>query len=441
MSTHAKTPPIPPIVAADDRPVGSRVSEMADGMIGSAILKVAGEIRALLAEGRGVCNLTVGDFSPAEFPVPAGLARRVQDALRAGETNYPPSNGLPALRESVARFYREWLGLDYPAEAVLILAGARPAIYATFRVLVDPGDRVVFGVPSWNNGYYCQLTGALPVPIACDASTNFLPTRRILERAVRGARLLSLNSPLNPTGTAFDADALAGICDLVLEENDRRAPSERPLFLLYDQIYWMLTYGETRHVNPISLRPEIAPYTILVDGISKAFAATGLRVGWLVGPTDLVARMSDFNGHVGAWAPRPEQVATADFLAARDEIVAYHDAMKGGVQARLDALYHGLVRLRDQGLPVDAIPPAGAIYLSARFALNGRRTPDGRTLVTNEDVRSYLLHEAGFAVVPFQAFGVEEDSGWFRLSVGACSVPEIEAVLPRVEAAVRATTV
>lgn len=440
MSTHAKTSPLPPIVAADDRPVGSRVSEMADGMIGSAILKVAAEIRALAAEGRGICNLTVGDFSPAEFPIPVGLGRRVQDALRAGETNYPPSNGLPVLRESVAAFYREWLGLDFPLESVLIMAGARPAIYSAFRVLVDPGDRVVFGVPSWNNGYYCQLVGALPIPVSCDASTSFLPTRRMLERAVRGARLLSLNSPLNPTGTAFDADTLAAICDLVLEENARRSPSERPLFFLYDQIYWMLTFGGTHHVNPISLRPEIAPYTVLVDGISKAFAATGLRVGWLLGPADLVARMSDFNGHVGAWAPRPEQAATAAFLRARDEIETYHDTMKGGVQARLDALYHGLTRLRDQGLPVDATAPAGAIYLSARFALNGRRTPDGRTLLTNEDVRSYLLREAGFAVVPFQAFGVEEDSGWFRLSVGACSVPEIEAVLPCIEAAIRATT-
>ncbi len=416
----------------------SRVSAMADGLVGSAILKVAAEIRGLLARGIDVCNLTVGDFKPAEFPIPEVLERRVEAALRGGETNYPPSNGMPVLRESVCGFYRRALGLDYPVESVLITAGARPAIYATFRVLVDPGDRVVFAVPSWNNDYYCQMVGAEPVAVACDAATAFLPHRSMLEEAVRGARLLALNSPLNPTGTVMDAEVLRGITELVVEENARRGPDERPLYLMYDQIYWMLTYGAARHANPVTLVPEAAPWVIQIDGISKAFAATGLRVGWALGPADVIQSMSDFNGHTGAWAPRPEQVATAELLAAPAEIEAYHAVMKTSVQARLDALYRGIVAMRDAGLPVDAFAPAGAIYLSARFALNGMRAPDGRTLETNDDVRAYLLREAGFAVVPFQAFGVQEDSGWFRLSAGAVSTASIEATLPRLEAAVRA---
>jgi aspartate aminotransferase len=179
-------------------------------------------------------------------------------------------------------------------------------------------------------------------------------------------------------------------------------------------------------------------YTVLVDAISKAFAATGLRVGWAVGPTDVMARMSDLLGHVGAWAPRAEQVAVAELLGAHEEIVAYRDEIRRGVRARLDALYAMLGALREAGHPVEAITPMGAIYLSARFALVGRRTPDGATLATNEDIRRYLLREAGLAIVPFQAFGATDDSGWFRLSVGAVSMAEIEALGPRLRMALEA---
>ena len=413
-----------------------RVSAMSDGMSGSEILRIAGEIRAMTEGGQRVCNLTVGDFSPAEFRVPKLLETEIAEALRRGETNYPPSNGIAALRESVRRFYARGLGLEYPVGSILITAGSRPGIYGTFKTLVDPGDRVVFAVPSWNNNHYCHLTSATGVMVPTSRTEAFLPTRELLEPVIRGARLLALNSPLNPTGTAFSPETLSAICDLVLEENARRGAGERPLYVMYDQVYWMLTFGETRHVDPVSLRPEMRPYTIYVDGISKAFAATGVRVGWVVGPDDIIASMNNFLGHVGAWAPRAEQVATAKLLDTPNEIAPFASALTGGVRQRLDALYDGIMAMKADGLPVDATVPMGAIYLSARFALNGKRTVDGQTLRTNDDVRRYLLKAAGFGVVPFQAFGVAEDSGWFRLSVGAVSLAEIERVLPSLREAI-----
>jgi aspartate aminotransferase len=380
----------------------------------------------------------VGDFDPRQFPIPTVLRDGVERALRAGETNYPPGNGLPVLREAIRTYSREWLGLDYPLEGTLVMCGARPAIYAAYRTLVDPGDRVLYSVPCWNYSYYGQLVGARNVPVPCDATTGFLPTRAMLEPLVRGARMLVVNSPLNPTGTVFDEQTLSGICDLIVEENERRGHHERPLYLLYDQVYWMLTFNGIEHVTPIALRPAMTPYTISVDAISKAFASTGLRVGWVLGPTDIVRSMGDFIGHVGAWAPRPEQVATATLLTARPAIEEYNRVIRQGLQARLDALYQGIAAMRDRGLPVDAVPPAGAIYLSARFALGGCRTPSGETLHGNEDIRRYLLQEAGFAAVPFQAFGVEGETGWFRLSAGAVSLDDIAAVLPKVCAAIDA---
>lgn len=417
-----------------------RVSAMAGGLIGSEILRIAADVRAMLAEGAEVCNLTVGDFSPAEFPAPAALVDGIVAALQAGETNYPPSDGVLPLRQAISRFYESWLGLSYPVDSILVTGGSRPGLYATYRALVDEGDTVIYPVPSWNNNHYVHLTAARGVPVVCEAADAFLPTREALEPHVRGARLLVLNSPLNPSGTAFSADALAGICDLVLEENARRGTRERPLFLLYDQVYWMLTLGSTKHVDPVSLRPEMRDYTVFVDGISKCFASTGVRVGWTVAPVDITRRMASIVGHVGAWAPRAEQIAVARLLDDRAAIEAYHGTMLGEVSDRLEALYQGIEGLRERGYPVEAVRPMGAIYLSTRFELHGAVTPQGKTLATNDDIRLYLLEAAGVAVVPFQAFGLKEETGWFRLSVGAVSREEIAAALQRLESALSAVT-
>jgi aspartate aminotransferase len=415
-----------------------RLSRLARDLTGSAILRIAGEVRALKNEGRSIVDLTVGDFSSKQFRIPQELEDGIIAALRAGESTYPPPNGLESLRIGVRDFYARRLGLEFPLESILIASGARPAIYALYRALVDPGDRVVFPVPSWNNDSYCRLVGAQAVTVECDARTGFLPDAAALRPVLRGARLLALNSPVNPSGTLFSAEQLGAICDVVLEENARRGASERPLFMMYDQVYWMLTFGGAKHVNPITLRPDIAPYVVMVDAISKAFAATGLRVGWAVAPLDVMRPMNDIVTHVGAWAPRAEQVATARLLADHATVDRYLDNMCREVASRLDAVYNGLVSLQHEGLPVECVKPQGAIYVSARFALHGMRTPDGDVLESDDDIRGYLLRAAGLAAVPFSAFGTEHDRGWFRLSIGVVSVAQIEELLPLLRRALEA---
>ncbi|MEP6731074.1 MAG: aminotransferase class I/II-fold pyridoxal phosphate-dependent enzyme [bacterium] len=418
---------------------GGRVSAIAGALVGSEILKIAADVRALVASGRDICNLTVGDFSPAEFRVPEILERGIVDALHRGETNYPPSDGTLPLREAIRSLYRRELGFTPDLASVIVTGGSRPGIYATYSALIDPGDRVVYPTPSWNNNHYVHLSAAEGIRIPCDAESKFLPTRESLEDAVRGARLLALCSPLNPSGTTFTADALRAICELVVEENARRGAGERPLYLMYDQVYWTLTFGDTKHVHPIGVCPDVAPYTIYVDGISKALAATGVRVGWIVAPADIAGPMSGLLGHVGAWAPKAEQSAVASMLGDGAAMQSYRTTMIAGLRERLDLLHDGIAAMKSAGCPVEVLAPEGAIYLSARFALAGRVAPDGTRLDTDEDVRQYLLQAAGVAIVPFQAFGVRQDSGWYRLSVGAVSPEMITRMLPRLQQAIEAT--
>ena len=295
------------------------LSNLTRGLAGSEILRMGAEVRARIASGVPVCDLTVGDFDPAQFPIPDLLRDATREALARGETNYPPSDGLAVLREAVVRFVAREQGLRYPVDAVLVASGARPLIYGVFRATVDPGDVVVYSVPSWNNNHYTHLSGGRGVEIPVGEPSNFFPTPDQLRPHLGVARLLVLNSPLNPTGTVISRDALAEIATLVVEENVRRAATgHRPLFLLFDQVYGMLTYDGAVHLTPVELVPEVAPHTILLDAISKAFCATGLRVGWALLPPSLRSRTSDILGHVGAWAPRAEQVATAALLDAPD---------------------------------------------------------------------------------------------------------------------------
>src|SRR5262245_32195009 len=148
----------------------ARVAGMAEELTGSEILQIAAEIRALKAAGRSVCNLTVGDFDPALFPIPERLRREVVGALEAGQTHYPPSEGGPGLRAAVARLYRRELGIAIGPENVLVAGGARPLLYVAYRTLLDPGDTVVYPTPSWNNNHYVHLAFAEGEAVACGAA-------------------------------------------------------------------------------------------------------------------------------------------------------------------------------------------------------------------------------------------------------------------------------
>lgn len=420
-------------VSAADRAAAeaASLSQVALGMQASSILTIAYSVREAIARGATVAQFTIGDFSPDQFTVPAPLADALCAAVQAGLTNYPPAHGMPELREAIRDNYARTLGLRYPLDSIVVGSGARPGLYSIYRCLVDAGEVVLTPAPNWNNDNFCQLVGAEHRVVPSRPEDAFMPTAERLAPHLKDARLLVLCSPMNPCGTLIRAQQLADICDLVLAENARReAAGERLLYVVYDQVYRMLAFGDQQHHTPPGVRPAMARYTIFCDAISKCFAATGLRVGWLVAPPFIAAKVKALTTHVGAWAPKPEQLATAKLLSDDAAVQRFLTDFRAAIRARLDRIYNAFQGFKAEGLPVDVIAPEGAVFLSVYIGLEGH-LPDA------EAVRQYLLDEAGCAVLPFSVFGETENPGWWRFSVGAVSIEDIEICMRRLGVALR----
>lgn len=414
-----------------------KLSHLSETLIGSEIVKLGGEIREKIRQGERIYNFTVGDFDPSIFPIPKELEDAIVEAYRRHFTNYPAAEGNLDLREAIISFTREMEGLDYGTTEVLVASGGRPLIYSVFRAIVDKGDKVIYAVPSWNNNHYTHFVGGEHVVVEARAANNFMPSADDIRPHIKEATLIALCSPQNPTGTTFKKMDLEAICDLVLEENKRRGDGEKKLYVMYDQMYWHLTYGDIEHYNPVSLRSEMREYTIFIDAISKVFAATGVRVGWSFGPATIISKMKAILTHLGAWAPMAEQKAVAYYLGNRPAIRKYLSHFKGEVEERLRRIYEGFTQLKNEGLPVDAIAPEAAIYLTIQINLVGRKTAGGVTLKDQGDVTAYILNEAKLAVVPFYAFGASRSSSWYRLSVGTCKKEEIGEMIGKLREALQ----
>ncbi len=414
-----------------------KVSLLAEELKGSEIIKLAAEINGKIAAGEKIYNFTIGDFNPEIFPIPGKLKKLVQEAYQANQTNYPASNGIFELREAVANFIREEQGLDYSAESYLISGGARPLIYAAYQAILDPNEDAIFPVPSWNNNHYTTLTKGKPVAIQTRAEDFFMPTARELKGHLKSAGIVALCSPLNPTGTVFSEKALRDICKAIVSENKRRKGKRKPLYLIYDQIYWQLCHGKIKHYDPVNLVPEMRDYTIYIDGLSKAFASTGVRVGWAFGPDKIIAKMKSILSHVGAWAPKPEQVAVSNFLSEPNDAKSFLGEFKQELHKRLKGFYELFKSLKAEGFPVDVIAPKAAIYLTVKIDLVGMKRLDGVQIESVREGTQYLLDEAGIALVPFSAFGASENSNWYRLSVGTARMKDIEEAGHRLREALK----
>lgn len=400
----------------------NKLSRAAETLIHSEIRKISAIVDQRKQQGEEIYNLTIGDFSPAVFQIPTGLKQEIIKAYNENLTNYPEALGMRSARESISKFLNRKGGFEYHPDEFIIGSGTRPLTYTVFKIIVDPGDVVIYPAPSWNNNCYVGLFAAKGIPIITKPENNFLVTAEELKPFIGDATLIALNSPLNPSGTLFSKNQLIEILDLVIEENKKRSMEGRKLvYIFFDQVYWLLTFNNSTYYNPVLLRPEIKNYIIFTDGISKCFAATGVRLGWALGPKPLISKMASVLAHIGAWSPKPEQVALGRFLSHNTEVDQFLNSFRDAIFNRLHIFYNALISLKESGLPIDVIPPQGAMYLTINFNLTGKKTPSGKILETADDILNFILDDAKVALVPFYAFGAPKSSKWFRLSVGTCT--------------------
>ena len=344
----------------------------------------------------------------------AGIA-----AIRDGRTRYTPTAGIPELREAVAGKLKRDQGLDYAPDEIIVGCGAKQVLFNAFLATLDPGDEVIVPAPCWvSYPERVRLAGGEPVVVACPEAEGFKLTPQRLAAAITPrSKWLLLNTPANPTGAVYTARELAALGEVL-----RARPG---LWLLSDEIYEHLVYEPAGFASPAAVLPDLGPRTLLVNGVSKAYAMTGWRVGYGAGPRPLIAAMTPIQGQTTS---HTSSIAQHAAVAALDGGAALTEDFRRTFRARRD-----LVVERLSGVPgLRCRRPDGAFYLFPDCrGLFGRLRPDGQPIRSDLDVAQYLLEQFGVALVPGSSFLAE---GHLRLSYAAAS-EALERACNRIRAA------
>lgn len=356
----------------------------------SATLTLAQKAREMADAGTDVVSLTAGepDFRPAPHILAA-----LQEAIAAGHTRYTAVNGIPELRDAIARRYRALDGLEYEQNELIVSSGAKQSLYNAVQCLIEPGTEAVMIGPYWLS--YRDMTvlaGGTPVVVEAEEASGYTADPAKLDAAINAkTRLLFLNSPSNPTGAAYSAFQLKAIADVL-----RRHPQ---VTVISDEIYRRFVYDNAAETSLLRVAPDLQDRTIVVDGCSKTYAMTGLRIGWAAGPRNVISAMARLQGQSTSCAATPSQHAA---IAALDgdqtwvaEMVETFDVRRRFTVGRLRAIPG-----------VTCFDPPGAFYAFPGFeAYVGRRLPDGTEIRDAFTISAHLLHDHGLVVVPGKPFG------------------------------------
>lgn len=366
-------------------------------------------VAELKARGEPLIALNVGE---PDFAPPPEILAATARALEHGPYGYTQIAGLPALREAICARSQARRGLAHTPDCVVVTAGAKHALFHLSQVLFDDGDEVVIPTPSWvSYADQVRLAGAQPVFVRCSEADGFMPTAAALRAAISDkTKALILCSPNNPTGSTFDEAALRELAALLVE---------RSIWVIVDEIYAELYYGAGAHApSLLSVAPELREQTVIVDGVSKTYAMTGFRVGWLIGPRELARACETLQSQSTSSVATVAQLAT---LAALSGDQACVERMRAAYRERRDVLIAELMKL--PGLRCQL--PSGAFYVFANVAGWLGRKAGGKTLQTDSDVAEWLLNEAKVACMPGSAFG---GPGYLRISYAAALADLREAV-------------
>ncbi len=389
------------------------ISKIVQALEPSATLAMAAKARELKASGKTVFDFSVGE---PDFNTPAHICEAAQDAMKKGHTHYTASSGINELRTAIAKHYQRSHGLEYAMQQVIVSNGAKHSLHNAFTTLCNPGDEVIIPAPYWvSYAELVKLTGAKPVIVSTDEASNFKLSPAQLRAAITPkTKVLLLCSPSNPTGSMYSRDELAALADVVIEKD---------LTVISDEIYERLVYGDHTFASFATVRAGLQDRVITINGVSKAYAMTGWRIGWLLAP---LAIAKAIDGLQSQETSNPSSVSQYAALAALEGPQTCVDTMLVEFAKRRE-----FVRKRIATLPNVSCPEmGGAFYAFCNIKAHLGRTYSGVAVNNSADWCLQLLAQQGVAAVMGSAFGAE---GYMRISF-ATSMANLEAGFDRIEA-------
>ncbi len=382
-----------------------KLSTRAMNMEPSATLAISAKAKAMKREGKPVISFGAGE---PDFTSPRAALDAAREAMERGETHYTPATGIPELKEEVAKYYERRFGLKYNfSKEVIIGSGAKPLIYEALGCLVDPGDEVMIFAPAWVS-YVEQIKLCDGKPVIIDTTrSGFLPTASLIEASLSShTRGMIINTPSNPVGVIYPKETLNVIADLAIKHD---------LWIIYDEIYERLVYDGLEHINIVSIKPELRDRTIIINGASKAFAMTGWRIGYALGPQEIMSKVGDFQGHLTSNASSISQWAAVGALrGAEEDVKRMHKAF--------DERRKKMIALLKEVSNISFVEPKGAFYVFVDIRNCLGKTYEGKTIDDDIKFCEMALENKYIALVPGSAFLAP---GFVRFSY-ANSMEEIE---------------
>ncbi|WP_062013132.1 pyridoxal phosphate-dependent aminotransferase [Aureimonas sp. AU4] len=364
----------------------------------SATIAVSQKARELKAKGMDVIGLGAGE---PDFDTPDNIKQAAVEAIARGETKYTPISGIPELRQAISAKFKRENGLDYKPEQTIVSTGGKHVLFNAFMATLNPGDEVIIPAPYWvSYPEMVALCGGTPVIVETRQEDGFKLTAEALERAITPrTKWFLFNSPSNPSGAAYSHAELKQLTDVLVRHEH--------VWVMTDDMYEHLVYGDFRFATPAEVEPALYDRTITINGVSKAYAMTGWRIGYAGGPLKLIKAMDMIQGQqtsgacsIAQWAAVEALNGTQDFIPRNREIF----------ERRRDLV----VSMLNQARGIECPSPEGAFYVypSVKGTI-GKRAPNGTTIATDEDFVTALLEAEGVAVVHGSAFGLGPN---FRLS-------------------------
>jgi aspartate aminotransferase len=376
-------------------------------------------VDGLRAAGRKILDFTIGE---PDLPTPAHIVASGSEAMASGKTRYTAPNGLLSLRQAIVDKFRRDNGLAYLTDEIVVGSGAKILIYLALTATLDPGDEVIVPAPYWvSYPDMVALHGGVPVLVVCDQFSGYKLGPAALEGAITArTKWLVLNSPNNPTGAVYDEREMAALAEVL-----RRHPHVR---IMTDEIYEYFVYGGASHRSIVTVAPDLRARTLVVNGVSKAYAMTGWRIGYAAGPLPLVKAIGMLLSQSTSCAATPSQEAAVTALAGTQDCVANAVALFAQRRDRMLELINGIRGFR-------CVAPTGAFYLFPDVSgLIGAVTPEGSVIQNDNDVVLYLLDKGNVATIDGRSYGLPNH---LRLSF-ATAMEEIVAGCQAIDSAVSA---